>query len=85
MDTERDASCEPNARSSSGLVCWRDVRGFDVFEEESGRFLGRVDVPEEIRWWPRPYIRDDVVVATVEDEAGTITVKRYRLVLPGER
>jgi hypothetical protein len=26
-----------------------------------------------------------MVVARVEDDAGTIMVKRYRLVLPGER
>lgn len=29
------------------------------------------------------FIRDDTVIAAVEDEAGTIGVKRYRLVLPG--
>ena len=30
-------------------------------------------------------VGDRMVVARVEDEAGTIMVKRYRLVLPGER
>ena len=29
--------------------------------------------------------RGDVVIASTEDEAGTIMVKRYRLVLPGKR
>jgi len=31
------------------------------------------------------HIRGNDVIARVEDEAGTIMVKRYRLVLPGER
>ena len=30
------------------------------------------------------YIRDDMVIRQVEDDAGTIMVKRYRLVLPGQ-
>jgi len=34
---------------------------------------------------PRLFIDDRLVVAEIEDEGGTIMVKRYRLVLPGER
>jgi len=42
-------------------------------------------VPEELSFEPMPYIRGHDVIAVVEDDAGTIMVKRYRLVLPGER
>ena len=31
------------------------------------------------------FIRGDEVYTAAEDEAGTITVKRYRLMLPGKR
>jgi hypothetical protein len=34
---------------------------------------------------PAPHIRGDQVIAVVEDDAGTIMVKRYRLILPRER
>ncbi len=53
----------------------------DVFGAD-GRYLGPVD-------WalahPYAYIRGDMLITPAEDEAGTIMVKRYRLVLPGER
>ena len=49
-----------------------------------GQFLGDLEVPDGFRWFPRPYITDDTVFAQFQDEAGTIMVKRYRLVLPGE-
>ncbi|MCH7825931.1 MAG: hypothetical protein IH849_14115 [Acidobacteria bacterium] len=84
---ERLQGCDERARAYSDFSespCWRDPTVVEVFGPD-GRYLGRVDVPEEMRWSPPPYIRDDNVVATAEDEAGTIMVKRYRLVLPGER
>ena len=64
--------------------CWREHTTWDVFDEE-GRFLGKADVPEGISLYPGPYIRDDVFLSSFMDEMGTIMVKRYRLVLPGER
>ncbi len=69
--------------------CWQDVFGFDVFDEETGRFLGEIELPARISpvvWpvaWPE-FVEDGFLIA-VEDDAGTIMVKRYRLVLPGER
>lgn len=65
--------------------CWDDRWGFDVFEEESGRLLGQVALPPgyQASGWPA-LLADDIVVV-VEDEAGTTMIKRYRLVLPGER
>ena len=41
---------------------------------------------ERVAWLGRrPWIKGRTVIAAIEDEAGTIMVKRYRLVLPGER
>jgi hypothetical protein len=56
---------------------------FDVFDSD-GRYLGEVLLPDEIVLRVRPYIRDRDVIALAEDDAGTIMVKRYRLVLAGE-
>jgi hypothetical protein len=62
--------------------CWNDRWGFDVFDEASGRFLGRVALPDGYQpsGWPA-LLADDIVIV-VEDETGTIKVKRYRMVLP---
>lgn len=69
--------------------CWRDTYFADVFDPE-GRFLGEVTLPEPFLretpfpFLPRPYIKGDVVIATVDDENDTAMVKRYRLELPRE-
>ncbi len=73
---------------SGGDVCWQDALFFDVIAED-GRYLGSVDVRnemrEQIRRWARtPHLAGDRVTAVAVDDAGTIMVKRYRLVLPGE-
>ncbi len=75
----READFEPSAKPR----CWREERIVDVFGSD-GRFLGDVTVPDEVAFSPRPFIRGSDVIAVAEDEAGTIMVKRYRLVLPGE-
>ena len=62
--------------------CWQRTITFEVFDSD-GRFLGNVELPEL-----RPFVmyaNERVVIGYVEDDAGTIMVKRYRLVLPGER
>jgi hypothetical protein len=76
--------CNPST-DADARECWRDVRGFDVFDEESGRFLGQVGVPvgATSRQWPG--FLEDGFLLVIENEAGTIMVKRYRLVLPGQR
>jgi hypothetical protein len=67
--------------------CWLDSVLIDVFDEQ-GRYLGPVEAPSEFYGMtprtiqPRPFIRDDIMIAAVEDELGTIQIKRYRLVLP---
>jgi hypothetical protein len=55
----------------------------DAFGED-GRYLGQIAVPDGFREWPAPFVRGNSVFGVVEDDAGTIMVKRYRLVLPGE-
>jgi len=68
-----------------GPPCWTDTPLLDVFDLE-GRFLGSVDAPVELDvfddFFVPPYVEDDLMISVVEDEWGTIQVKRYRLVLP---
>ncbi len=78
---------EPCAAASTDIQelmqnpCWTNSSILDVFGPD-GRFLGDIDLPEGFRFNPRPAVSGDRVVAAVEDEAGTIRVKRFRLVLP---
>jgi hypothetical protein len=84
---ERIAGCNEDAETSAEYreaPCWQDTTSVDVFDFD-GRYLGGVNAPVEMSWTPLPSIRDDTVLATAQDEAGTIMVKRYRLVLPGEQ
>ncbi len=65
-----------------GDECWiPEGYWLDIFDPD-GRFLGSAAIEHRPQW--RPFIEDDTVVAIVLDDAGTIMVKRYRLVLPGE-
>ncbi|MFC1529152.1 6-bladed beta-propeller [Gemmatimonadota bacterium] len=61
---------------------WSDTWLLDVFEEESGRYLGGIEVPPGIRFQPEPCIFDDQFIAYCQDEAGVPYVRRYRLRLP---
>lgn len=72
-------------RGARDRPCWRAETIFDVFGRD-GRYLGQVDPPAELHPAPsNPYVRGDRLYAVVEDEAGTIMVKRYRLVPPDEQ
>jgi hypothetical protein len=62
---------------------WVPERWFDVFEEATGRYLGRVDVPEGFSSDPEPVIEGDTFICLTEDEVGRPIVRRYRLELPG--
>lgn len=62
---------------------WRDTQLVDVFDLD-GRYLGEVDLPDDIRFRPQPVIDGDMIVCYTEDAEGVPSVKRYRLVLPGE-
>jgi hypothetical protein len=75
---------EAGIEAARAAPCWRDTPILDAFDAE-GRYLG------EIANFPRVgfaaatvSIRGDRVFAAVEDDAGTIMVKRFRLKLPGE-
>jgi hypothetical protein len=60
--------------------CWANTHVFDVFEIGGGDFLGTVPAPE--RGFTRPLFADgDTVLAAVTDEAGTVRLKKYRLVV----
>jgi hypothetical protein len=63
--------------------CFRGSYIIDAFDA-AGRYLGEVEFPGG--GMPLPalsYVRGDTLVTRAEDEAGTIMVKRYRLLLPG--
>jgi hypothetical protein len=66
-------------------LCWERRMGVDAFAAD-GRFLGAVELPEElpVLIFTRAMLRGDALVTELIDDAGTIMVKRYRLVPPGE-
>ena len=89
-----------NARSSRGLGacgisvhCWEDTFILDAFDQE-GRYLGEIGIPPgataAMLTFAQGYmdrlavVRGDLVILREQDESGTVMVKRYRLVLPGE-
>ncbi len=76
-----EAAFAPNGNDTA--PCWNEERVVDAFDAD-GRYLGEVDIPDDFLLEPLPFIRGDTVVTSTEDDAGTIMVKRYRLVLPGE-
>ncbi len=78
-----DCTEDPLASGSDPFVaCWESEPILDVFGAD-GRYLGAIETPLERLRWP-PHVDGSRFTAMVENEAGTIMVKRYRLVLPGE-
>ena len=77
---ECDEDPEPGA---SDRPCWESNWIQEVFGPD-GRYLGDVRFPPDYSRFGDLYIRDDMVLLQTMDEAGTIMVKRFRLVLPGE-
>jgi hypothetical protein len=61
---------------------WEDTHLLDAFDPD-GRFLGEVEVPAEIRFRPLPWIDGQRLLALVEDDSGELTVRAYRLLIPG--
>ncbi|MCH7825655.1 MAG: 6-bladed beta-propeller [Acidobacteria bacterium] len=75
---------EVMAETSDPILIQKCLLGeliIDVFGRD-GRYLGEVDGLPFM--FAPPFIDGDTVIATAQDEAGTIMVKRYRLMLPGE-
>jgi hypothetical protein len=80
-DCVEDPLGEPVA-ASRDRPCWTEARTIDVFGAD-GRYLGDLDLPAGIKLDGSLLSIDTPrVVAVVQDEAGTVMVKRYRLVLP---
>ena len=64
--------------------CWDNDNIVDVFGAD-GRYLGEVDLPDDVNPDANRFSVDDRrIVTLVEDANGVLRVKRYRLVLPGE-
>ena len=73
---------DPDPGPAPGIrYCWQDTVIFDVFEA-AGRFLGQVELPQTLRFSSKPLITGDTIILVQEDDAGTIMVKRYRMVRP---
>jgi len=75
------ADCDPDPDDFSSFVtrpCWRQPLALDGFGGD-GRFLGRILVPEGTRFDVPPFMDGDTMITVVEDEAGAIMVKRYRI------
>ena len=71
-------------RAAYERPCWGAERIVDVFDAD-GRYLGEVQVPDGISGEALRFsVNDRRIVAVVQDPEGTIMVKRYRLVLPGD-
>jgi hypothetical protein len=80
-----DTSCDVDIPTKDAPErCWRDERIVEAFDA-AGRFLGSIEVPVELRFEPRPHVSSDTIVGLVQDDAGTLLVKRYRLMAPAAR
>lgn len=61
---------------------WVEERWFEVFDEATGRYLGRVDVSEGFVAEPEPVIDGETFICLTEDSVGRPIVRRYRLAFP---
>ncbi len=61
---------------------WAEDTWFEVFEEATGRYLGRVPVPEGFASQPEPVIEGDSFICLTVDDEGRPIVRRYRLQIP---
>jgi hypothetical protein len=64
------------------MTCWSEPLIWDVFGAD-GRYLGELGIPD-VKILADPFLDGETLLLAIEDDAGTIMVKRYRLVLPGE-
>jgi len=78
-----DCDPDPLAAAGAGQPCWESEILVEVFDLE-GAYLGRVEWPDDVVLDRSTWIRGDTVLARGEDEAGTVRVKRYRLVRPAD-
>ncbi len=73
---------EAQRTSRTLSVCWRDPLIWDVFGSD-GSYLGDLELPD-LPVVADPFMDNETLLLAIEDNTGTIMVKRYRLVLPGE-
>ena len=80
-DCTEDPLDEP---AGMAVPCFAREDVADVFDEESGKLLAEVEFPSAVLEvdFSVLFIQGDAVYTAIEDETGTIMVKRYRLVLP---
>jgi len=79
---EEECNEDPEPGEPFGTPCWQASTTWEVFDEE-GRFLGGAELPEGLQPYVPPFIRDDVFLTAYIDDAGTVMVKRFRIVQPG--
>jgi len=93
-DSEPVELCDPEPlavpEGETPRPCFRTTLTADVFGRD-GKFLGSVDDLFGGNWtgdvnfgYSASFLDGDTALFVHEDEAGTVMVKRYRLVLPGE-
>lgn len=66
------------------MDCTEGARGVDVFEVD-GTFLGSFRLPDDVNLGRAAFVSGDHVWASAQDENGTVTVKKLRIVTPGAR
>jgi hypothetical protein len=83
--------CDPTELAQSPYTgsmlpkrCFTAATIIDVFELD-GRYLGTLDTGAASLHPTHTFIRGNTVISESQDDTGTIMVKRYRLVLPGEQ
>lgn len=82
--SRRVESCteNPQPEDTDFEPCWESTQIWELFDAD-GRYLGEIEHSGGLmRTYPD--IDGDRFTMAVEDEVGTIMVKRYRLVLPGQ-
>ena len=73
---------KPGSWDEGGLAadCWADTFIFDLFDVTTGDFLGAVQAPEPGFRIPL-FAEGETVLAAVDDELGTVRLKKYRLIV----
>jgi hypothetical protein len=80
--TTLETAGKPGPRAADAIDggCWADTYTFDLFDISTGDFLGTVHAPEEGLRIPL-YAEDDLILAAVADDFGTVRLKKYRLIV----
>jgi hypothetical protein len=64
---------------------WVSAFEFDVFDQATGQYLGRVEAPAGLVADPEPVIDGETFICLTEDRSGRPIVRRYRLEFPSEK